>query len=348
MISFENNKLNNLALPMNIVRMLTTINEYKGKQDLYKKQSPQILATLKEVSIVQSAESSNRIEGIHTSNKRLREIMDSKVEPRDRSESEIAGYRDVLNTIHSAFDAIPVKSSVLLQLHRDLYKFSSVKGGQYKNTDNVIEEILPNGTRFIRFKPVDVFITPSYMERLCEEYRKEITKGEVESLVLIAAFILDFLCIHPFNDGNGRMSRLLTLLLLYQSGFEVGRFISLEKIIEDSKETYYEALNKSSMLWHDGKNNFQIWLEYFLGVIIKAYKELEDRVGCIENTKGCKSERIERAIEGKLGYFTKNEIRTICPDVGESTINRVFEKLKVEGKIEAVGKGRNSKWKKLY
>lgn len=347
MISFENNKLNNLELPMNIVRMLTSINEYKGKQDLYKKQSPQIMDTLKEVAIVQSAESSNRIEGIYTSNKRLREIMNNKIEPRDRSESEIAGYRDVLNTVHSDFDAIPVKSSVLLQLHRDLYKFSSAKGGSYKSTDNVIEEVLPNGTKYIRFKPIDAFSTPSYMDRLCEEYRKEIAKEEVEPLVLIAAFILDFLCIHPFNDGNGRMSRLLTLLLLYQSGFEVGRFISLEKIIEDSKETYYEALNKSSMLWHDGKNNLQIWLEYFLGFIIKAYKELEDRVGYIENTKGSKSERIEMAIDGKLGYFTKNEIRNICPDIGEATINRVFEKLKVERKIEPVGKGRNSKWKKI-
>lgn len=347
MISFENNKLNNLALPMNIVRMLTTINEYKGKRDLYKKQSPQILKTLKDVAIIQSAESSNRIEGIYTSNKRLREIMDNKIEPRDRSESEIAGYRDVLNTVHNDFDAIPVKSSVLLQLHRDLYKFSSAKGGSYKNTDNVIEEVLPNGTKYIRFKPVDAFSTTIYMEKLCEEYRKEFVKEEVDPLVLIATFILDFLCIHPFNDGNGRMSRLITLLLLYQSGFEVGRFISLEKIIEDSKETYYEALHKSSMLWHDGKNNLYIWFEYFLGVIIKAYKELEDRVGCIDNTRGSKSERIEMAIEGKLGYFTKNEIRTVCPDVGEATINRVFEKLRVEKKIEVVGRGRNSKWKRL-
>lgn len=347
MISFENDRLNELVLPMKIVRMLTVINEYKGRQDLYKKQSPQMLDTLKEVAVVQSAESSNRIEGIYTSNKRLKEIMDNKIEPRDRSENEIAGYRDVLNTIHSSFEAIPVRSSVLLQLHRDLYGFSSAKGGNYKNTENVIEEVLPDGTKYVRFKPVDAFSTPGYMERLCESYRKEIGKEEVEPLVLIAAFILDFLCIHPFNDGNGRMSRLLTLMLLYQNGFEVGRFISLEKIIEDSKDTYYEALNKSSMLWHDGKNNLLIWLEYFLGVILKAYKELEERVGCVENTKGGKSDRVERAIEGKLGYFTKSEIRDICPDIGESTINRVFDKLKSQGLIESVGRGRNSRWKKI-
>ncbi|MGL4990509.1 MAG: Fic family protein [Sarcina sp.] len=348
MISFENNKLNNLALPMNIVRMLTTINEYKGKQDLYKKQSPQILNTLKEVAIVQSVESSNRIEGIYTSNKRLREIMDNKIEPKDRSESEIAGYRDVLNTIHSAFDAIPINSSVLLQLHRDLYKFSTGNAGNYKNVDNVIEEILPDGSSYIKFKPIDSFSTPMYMEKLCEEYKKQISKDEVEPLILIAAFILDFLCIHPFNDGNGRMSRLLTMLLLYQNGFEVGRFISLEKIIEGSKETYYEALNKSSMLWHDGKNNMYIWLEYFLGIIINAYKELEERVGCIENIKGSKSDRVIKAIDGKLGYFTKADIRSVCPDIGEATINRVFEKLRNEKSIESVGKGRNTKWKKTY
>lgn len=348
MISFENNKLNNLALPMNIVRMLTAINEYKGKQDLYKKQSPQILKTLKDVAVIKSVESSNRIEGIYTSNKRLREIMDEKIQPRDRRESEIAGYRDVLNTIHSAFDAIPVSSPVLLQLHRDLYKFSTGNVGIYKNVDNIIEETRPDGSSYVRFKLIDAFNTPVYMERLCEEYRKQIAKEEVEPLVLIAAFVLDFLCIHPFNDGNGRMSRLLTLLLLYQNGFEVGRFISLEKITEDSKETYYEALNKFSMLWHEGQNNLYIWLEYFLGMIIRAYKELEERVGFVESIKGGKSERVEKAIEGKLGYFTKSEIRDICPDVGESTINRVFEKMKLERKIESIGRGRNTKWKKIY
>jgi Fic family protein len=274
--------------------------------------------------------------------------MSNKVEPRDRSESEISGYRDVLETIHTAYDAIPLNSSVILQLHRDLYKYLPARGGSYKNANNVIEEILPDGSKYIRFKPVDAFYTPTYMENLCDEYRKAISKEEIEPLVLIGAFILDFLCIHPFNDGNGRMSRLLTLLLLYQSGFEVGRFISIEKIIEDSKETYYEALNKSSMLWQDGKHNLEIWLEYFLGVLLRSYKELEERVGHVINTKGGKSERIEKAIEGKLGYFTKDEIRNICPDASDATINRVFDKLKAEGKIEVVGKGRSAKWKKVY
>ncbi len=348
MNSFYNNKLRNMALPMNIVRMLTTINEFKGKQDLYKNQSPQILNTLKEVAVIQSAESSNRIEGIYTSNKRLKEIMDNKISPKNRSESEIAGYRDVLSTIHNAYEAIPVNSSVILQLHRDLYKFSSSIGGSYKNIDNVIEEVLPDGRKYIRFKPIDSFNTPRFMENLCEEYKNSINKDEVEPLIAIGAFILDFLCIHPFNDGNGRMSRLLTLLLLYKEGFEVGKFISIEKIIEDSKETYYEALNKSSMLWHDGNHNLLIWIEYFLGVIIRAYKELEERVGFVTNIKGGKSTRVEKAIEGKLGYFTKEDIRKICPEVAESTINRVFAKLKNEDKIKVIGSGRNAKWIKNY
>ena len=347
MKSVENNKLRELALPMNIVRLLSCINEYKGKQDLYKQQSPQILNTLKEVSVIQSTESSNRIEGIYTSNKRLSELMSNKVEPRDRSESEIAGYRDVLNTIHSAYDAIPVNSSVILQLHRDLYKFTPGSGGKYKSSNNIIEETLPDGSKYVRFKPIDVFYTSSYMEELCTLYNNEINKEQVEPLILIGVFILDFLCIHPFNDGNGRMSRILTLLLLYRSGYEVGRFISIEKIIEDSKETYYESLNKSSMLWHDGKHNVYIWLEYFLGVILKSYKEFEHRVGIVNSTKGSKGDRIEKTIEGILGYFTKEQVRNICPDVGEATINRVFDKLKKDNKIELVGKGRNAKWKKI-
>ncbi|MEG0014749.1 MAG: Fic family protein [Cellulosilyticaceae bacterium] len=347
MKSIETNKLEHMALSMPIVRLLTTINEYKGKQDLYKKQSPQILKTLTDVAIIQSTESSNRIEGIYTSNTRLAELMSYKTNPKDRSEGEIAGYRDVLDIIHSSYDAIPIKSSVLLQLHRDLYQYTPGYGGNYKNTNNVIEETLSDGTKFIRFKPVESFCTPSYMEQLCNQYVKYINNPNIDSLVVIANFILDFLCIHPFNDGNGRMSRLLTLLLLYQNGFEVGRFISIEKIIEDSKETYYEALYKSSMLWHEQEHHLEIWLEYFLGVILRAYKELETRVGSVTQTKGNKSERVERIIVNKLGYFTKDEIRNMCPDIAHPTINRVFDKLRDEKKIEAVGKGRNTKWKNL-
>lgn len=347
MKSFQNNRLLSMPIPMKIVRLVSVINEYKGKQELYRQQSPQVLDTLKEVSIIQSTESSNRIEGIYTSNKRLKEILEDKSVPQNRSESEIAGYRDVLNTIHSSYEAIPINSNIILQLHRDMYKYSPGRGGMWKTQDNVIEEVLPSGVRYIRFKPVEAFLTPSCMDELCRNYNDEVKKEEVEPLLLISAFVLDFLCIHPFNDGNGRMARLLTLLLLYKSGYEVGRFISLEKIIENSKESYYETLNKSSMLWHDGKHDLFIWCEYLLGTIVAAYRELENRVGVINNHRGNKGERVEKAIYNIIGYFTKEEIRNLCPEIGESTINRVFEKLKSEGKIEPLGKGRSAKWKRL-
>lgn len=347
MKSFQNNRLLNMPIPMKIVRLISSINEYKGKQELYKKQTPQILDTLKQVSIIQSTESSNRIEGIFTSSKRLKELLENKSAPQNKSESEIAGYRDVLDAIHSAYEAIPTSNSVILQLHRDMYKYSPAKGGMWKNQDNVIEEVMPNGSRFVRFKPIDAFLTPSYMESLCKYYNDESYKEEVEPLLLIAAFILDFLCIHPFNDGNGRMARLLTLLLLYKNGYEVGRFISLEKVIENSKESYYETLNKSSMLWHDGKHDLFIWAEYLFGTILAAYREFEARVGIINNHKGNKSERVEKAVDNILGFFTKEDIRKVCPEIGESTINRVFERLKEEGKIEPMGKGRSAKWRRL-
>jgi len=265
----------------------------------------------------------------------------------DRSEGEIAGYRDVLNTIHTSYEAIPINPNIILQLHRDLYKYISAKGGDWKSQDNIIGEILPGGERYVRFKPVSASRTPKAIEELCDYLNEEMQKENIESLILIGSFILDFLCIHPFNDGNGRISRLLTLLLLYKYDYKVGRFISLEKIIEESKSSYYKTLNKSSIGWHDGDHNLFIWLEYFLGTLLAAYKKFEDRVGLVKSKKGNKSYRVEQAVKNVLGTFTKEDIRNACPDVSESTINRVFRKLKDEGEIEVLGKGRNAKWKRL-
>lgn len=347
MMSFRNKKLENSSIPMNIVRLIGSINEYKGKQDLYKQQSPQLLKTLQSVSVIQSTKASNSIEGIVITDKRLKEIMRKNLDPIDRSEGEIAGYRDVLSTIHTSYDAIPINCSVILQLHRDLYKFLPGRGGVWKNQDNVIEEILPDGSRYIRFKPVSAFETLNAMEELCGYLKEEIRNEKIEPLILIGTFVLDFLSIHPFNDGNGRIARLLTLLLLYQFGYEVGRFISLEKIIEETKESYYDTLNKSSMGWHEGRHDVFIWLQYFFGVILSSYKDFENRVGVITTKKGNKSKRIEDAVEHILGEFTKEDIRNACPDVGESTINRVFDKLKNEGRIMALGKGRSARWRRL-
>jgi Fic family protein len=345
MMSFRLERLTHLQLSMYTVQLIAKINEYKGKQELYKHQAPELLESLREISTIQSTEASNRIEGIVITDQRLSSLMKQKSTPRNRSEAEIAGYRDVLATIHASYEAIPVQSSVILQLHRDLYRFTPSQGGRWKQSDNVIEEKLPSGERIIRFQPISAFETPRAMESLCTEYHRLMQSEEVDQLVMIAAFILDFLCIHPFHDGNGRMARLLTLLLLYQAGYEVGRWISLEQIIEESKESYYESLKKSSANWHSGDHTLKFWMEYLFGTILAAYKELENRMHFIEQKRGNKSKRVEEFILHVIGYFTKRDIRRACPDIGEATINRVLVSLRDHGKIETVGKGRGAKWR---
>lgn len=344
---FQYETLKDMMMPMETVNLIAKINEYKGKQDLYKQQAPQILETLRDVAMIQSTKASNAIEGIIITDQRMKQIMKDDINLRDRSEGEIAGYRDVLKLIHASYDAIPIKVNVILQLHREMHQYISVEGGKWKNTDNVISETLADGAKRVRFEPLPAFETPMAMERLCEELNERITKEDIEPLILVPIFILDFLSVHPFNDGNGRMARLLTLLLLYRFGFEVGRYISLEKIIEDSKERYYETLRQSSLSWHEGTNDVFPWINYLLGTIIAAYKELEARVGVVETRKGGKSERVHSFIENKIGYFTKSDIRNACPDVSESTINRVLSNLKTKEMIEVVGLGRNAKWKKM-
>ena len=333
-------------LTMETVSLIAKINEYKGKQELYKKQAPQILNTLRDVAVIQSTKASNAIEGIIITDRRLKGIMEKSSEPSDRSEGEIAGYRDVLGLIHSSYEGIDIKSNVILQLHRAIYNYLPSEGGKWKNADNVISEELPTGEKRIRFEPLSAFETPQAMEDLCKEYQERVTKEDVDPLILVSVFILDFLSIHPFNDGNGRMARLLTLLSLYHFGYEVGRYISLEKIIEDTKESYYETLKLSSDGWHNNENDITPWTNYLLGTIVAAYKQLESRVGIVETKKGNKTARIEEYVENKIGFFTKADIRTACPDVSESTINRVLNKLKEENKLEPTGLGRSAKWKK--
>lgn len=347
MSTFRNRKVLSEAVPMNVVKLIGKINEYKGKQDLYIKQSPQLLEKLREVAIIQSTKASNSIEGIVITDKRLKEIMHDDLDLRSRSEGEIAGYRDVLSTIHTSYEGIPITANVIKQLHRDLYRYIPSEGGMWKNQDNIISEQLPNGEKYIRFQPVSAHATNNAMEELCEKTRDLIMEDTVEPLILIGSFILDFLCVHPFNDGNGRMSRLLTLLLLYQHGYLVGRYISLEKIVEESKEGYYSTLKKSSTGWHESEHNIFPWIEYFLGTILNAYKEFENRVGVVESVRGNKEDRIEYAIRNVIGDFTKEDIRKACPDISESTINRVFIKMKDESVISVLGQGRNAKWRKL-
>lgn len=347
MRTYNYETLKTLMLPMDTVHLIAKINEFKGRQALYKQQAPQMLETLKNMAVIQSTKASNAIEGIVITDSRLKSIMESKTDPFNRSEGEIAGYRDVLQMIHASHEAIPVNPNVILQLHKELYKYIPVEGGHWKNVDNVISETHPDGTKRIRFEPVSAFETPAAMQSLCLELRERMIKEDVEPLILISLFILDFLSVHPFNDGNGRVGRLLTLLLSYQMGFEVGRYISLEKIIEDSKERYYEVLPQSSEGWHSNQNDIFPWINYLLGTLVAAYKELEERVSVVETKKGNKASRVRSFIEHKIGFFTKADIRHACPDISEATINRILNELKEEKVIAVDGMGRNAKWKKI-
>lgn len=296
-----------------------------------------------EIAKIQSTEASNRIEGIYTSDERIQALVKEKSTPQNRNENEIAGYRDVLITIHENYDYIPPRSNVILQLHRDLYQYSGMGiGGRFKSTDNVIEEQLENGQKRIRFRPATALETPDMIEALCNQFMREIDRGEVDPLLLIPMFVLDFLCIHPFNDGNGRMSRLLTLLLLYRAEYIVGKYISIEMLIEKTKDTYYDALQASSESWHEGTNNYMPFVSYMLGIIKSAYKTFSERVEHL-TTKGIsKPERVRQFIESKLGKVTKKEIMDACPDISMTTIEKALGDLVRNETIIKIGNGRGT------
>lgn len=324
-----------------VVAILSRLHECRGRQELFIEAEPDVLTALLEVAKVQSTEASNRIEGIYTTDERLRALVQEKVQPRNRNEEEISGYRDVLATIHESYEYIAPRPNNILQLHRDLYSFSSsAVGGAYKNSDNIIAEKKADGTEAVRFRPVPAFQTAEAIHDLCDKYNEAIEAGTYDPLVLMPIFILDFLCIHPFNDGNGRMSRLLTLLLLYRAGFIVGKYISIEMLIEKSKDSYYEALQESSQNWHEGGNNYMPFLKYMLGIVVKAYNEFEDRVEHLRYRKISKPERIKAIIERTPGKITKKEIAQVCPDISLTTIERTLADLVSSGFINKVGEGR--------
>ena len=324
-----------------IVRKLTLINEFKGEQRLFIEAHKDELKELIDIAKIQSTEASNRIEGIFTANDRLKNLVQQKTTPRNRDESEIAGYRDVLNTIHMNYEYIPVNANYMLQFHRDLYKFvGSVDGGMFKTSDNEIVEKDENER--IRFSPVRAWETPESIDKLCVAYKD--AKGEVDPLILLSMFVLDFLCIHPFNDGNGRMSRLMTLLLLYQSGFIVGKYVSIERIIEQSKTTYYEALQDSSIDWHKNGNDYKPFVNYMLGVIIKAYREFESRVKLLTDPSYSKSDRIREIIKDHIGIITKSELLEMNPDISDTTVQRTLADLLKNNEIIKISGGRYTKY----
>lgn len=333
------------------VNYTNLIHEYKGKQDLYIRQKPVELEKLVEIAKIQSTESSNRIEGIVSTSSRIQALVKEKTTPRNRDEYEIAGYRDVLNTIHENHDYIPVRSNYILQLHRDLMQYTgSNLGGSYKITQNYIKERRSDGTEIIRFTPVAPYETEPCMLAICENYQRLIEEQKVDPLLIIPVFLTDFLCIHPFNDGNGRMSRLLTLLMLYQAGYQVGRYVSIEKHIEKTKDAYYDALELASQGWHEGKGNPEPFTKYMLGVILACYREFESRVDALSKpdkngkvlVKSSATDIVRAAVESRIGKFTKTEIMNICPTISRSSVEAGLRELIAKGEIQRFGTGRST------
>ena len=347
MKSFEPDFLEQKPITHQLLGTIRRLGEFKGRESLYKQQTPTVLETLRRVAVIQSTESSNRIEGIIVPSDRVRELVEQKTTPRNRSEQEVAGYRDVLNTIHANHPHIPFNPNVVLQLHRDLYQFVPQQGGRWKATDNEIAETRPDGTRIVRFTPLPAHLTPDAMNRLHERFSEYWERGEIDPLLLIATYVLDFLCIHPFTDGNGRMARLLSLLLLYRAGYEVGRYVSLEKVVENHGEGYYDSLYRSSQGWHEGQHDLLPWWEYFLGVMMfGAYRELEDRMALMQTTKGAKTAMVLDVLGRMVGDFSVKDIQERCPHVGIDLIRRIMRKERQAGKLECLGRGADARWRR--
>lgn len=314
--------------------MVAAIYKEAGKQELYLKQRPEQLEKLVDIAKVQSTEASNAIEGIVTTNTRIRQIVNEKTTPKNRDEQEIAGYRDALNIIHDSFDAIPITQNYILQLHKIMYShMNNPLAGRTKTVQNYISATYPDGHTETLFIPLAPYETPEALDRICEEYNRVIGNMELEPLIAIPIFIHDFLCIHPFNDGNGRMSRLLTALLLYRSGFYVGKYISLEAKIAKNKDLYYNSLAKSQTGWHEGNENAVPFIKYILGTILAAYKDFEERMSLVE-TKLTTTETVRRASKNKIGRFNKQDIRELCPAISDSSIEGALRKLVATGELK--------------
>lgn len=345
MRNFDYMKLSKKMWDTEIVSYIAKIHECKGRQDLFVRQKPVELERLIEIAKVQSTEYSNKIEGIVTTSTRIKQLMEDKTTPLNRDENEIMGYRDVLNTIHESHDYIPIRPSYILQLHRDLLKRAGLSyGGHFKNVQNYINETRPDGTQFTRFTPVAPYETEEAIEAICSSYERTLSVEAVDPLILIPAFICDFLCIHPFNDGNGRMSRLLTLLLLYQNGYEVGKYISIEKQIEKTKDVYYDVLQGADYGWHEEQNDPTPFIRYMLKVILACYTEFEERVGMM-NANGVKStayDMVKVYASEKIGKFTSADVIAACPGAGRSALLAALKKLTEENIIVKLGNGRST------
>lgn len=330
-----------------ILGLIAAIYKEAGKQEMYLKQRPEELEKLVEIAKVQSTEASNAIEGIVTTSTRIRQLVEEKTAPRNRDEQEIAGYRDALNIIHENFDAIPITRNYILQLHKVLYShMNNPMAGQTKSVQNYISAIYPNGHTETLFTPLAPFETPEALDRICDEYNRVIGNMEAEPLIVIPIFIHDFLCIHPFNDGNGRMSRLLTTLLLYRNGFYVGKYISLEAKIAKNKDLYYAALRQAQEGWHEGTEDAVPFIKYLLGIILSAYRDFEDRFSLVEQKKPA-LETVRQATLNKIGRFSKQDIRELCPALSVSSIEGALRKLVASGELKREGNGKSTCYYRL-
>lgn len=345
MNSFRNQRLRDYTLPMSTAWLLNDIAEARGKQELFTRQSPQVLKALRDAAIIQSAESSNRIEGVTVDPDRLRPLVLGNTKPRDRSEQEVQGYRRALNEIHARHEKLPINAATLKHLHA-LSQSASGDAGQFKRVDNEVIQLVPGAAPVIRFRCVTAKETPAAVDELCLLYRHSLDQDNIPPVIAIAALVLDFLCIHPFRDGNGRVSRLLTLLALYQHGYEVGRYISLERLTEESKEDYYECLNRSSQRWHERKHELTPWFNFLLAIIRRGYTEFEQRAGQIKSPRGAKTGLVVAAIEAQAGAFRVSDIQHACPGVSLDMIRQVLKNLRGK-KVECLGRGQNAQWQKL-
>lgn len=347
MRTFNYSKIKEEKWDSEVLGLIAAIYKEAGKQELYLKQRPEELEKLVEIAKIQSTEASNAIEGIVTTSTRIRQLVEEKTAPKNRNEQEIAGYRDVLSIIHESFDAIPITPNYILQLHKILYShMNNPMAGRTKSVQNYISATYPDGRVETLFTPLDPFETPAALECICNEYNRVIGNMEVEPLIAIPTFIHDFLCIHPFNDGNGRMSRLLTTLLLYRNGFYVGKYISLEAKIAKNKDLYYDALNQAQHGWHDGTEDAVPFIKYLLGTILAAYKDFEERFALVE-TKLSALEMVRRATMNKIGRFSKQDIRELCPSLSDSSIEGALRKLIELGEIKREGSGRTTCYYRL-
>jgi len=345
--SFTPEYLARLRFDANQAATLRAIGEYRGKQELFYRQAPEVLKRLREIAVIESSESSNRLEGVTVLPNRLKALIVQNTKPRDRSEQEVAGYRDALTLIHESAREMRFTPNVMLQLHSTLYRFMPMPGGRWKTADNEIIEKHPDGKVRVRFKATPAHLTPIAMDQLSAGYVAATDTAQRDPLIVVPLAILDFLCIHPFSDGNGRVARLLTLMLLYHFDYEVGRYISIERVYEATKESYYETLEASSKGWHEGNHDPYPWLDYFWGVLLRAYREFEERVGEVRSGRGAKTEQVREAVLERNAPFSISDIEASCAGVSRDTVRLVLREMKKEGLIASTGKGRSAKWVKL-